>query len=146
MASAAVSAGGWAFLGLTGYYRHFIKDYGAIMTPLTSLLKKERFCWTDEAEGAFHSLKRAMATMTVLQLLDFANTFVVEYDASGIGFGAVLHQGGGQVAFFNRAIIPRHAKLAAYERELIGLVQAVRHWCPYLWGRSFLVRTDHYSL
>jgi hypothetical protein len=40
----------------------------------------------------------------------------------------------------------RHAKLAAYERELIGLVQAVRHWWAYLWGRSFLVRTDHYSL
>jgi hypothetical protein len=41
---------------------------------------------------------------------------------------------------------PRHFKLAAYERELIGLVQAVRHWRAYLWGRSFLVRTDHYSL
>jgi hypothetical protein len=40
----------------------------------------------------------------------------------------------------------RYAKLAAYERELIGLVQAVRHWRAYLWGQSFLVRTDHYSL
>lgn len=37
-------------------------------------------------------------------------------------------------------------KVAAYERELIGLVQAVRHWRPYLWGRSFVVRTDHYAL
>ena len=37
-------------------------------------------------------------------------------------------------------------KLAAYERELIGLVQAVRHWRPYLWGRRFVVRTDHYTL
>jgi hypothetical protein len=36
--------------------------------------------------------------------------------------------------------------LAAYERELIGLVQAVRHWRPYLWGRRFCVKTDHYSL
>jgi hypothetical protein len=36
--------------------------------------------------------------------------------------------------------------LAAYEQELIGLVQAVRHWRPYLWGRSFIIRTDHYSL
>jgi len=33
-----------------------------------------------------------------------------------------------------------------YERELIGLVLAIRHWHPYLWGRRFLVRTDHYSL
>jgi hypothetical protein len=43
-------------------------------------------------------------------------------------------------------IAPRHAKLAAYERELIGLVQAVRHWCPYLWGLPFIIRTNHYSL
>lgn len=37
-------------------------------------------------------------------------------------------------------------QIAAYERELIGLVQAVRHWRPYLWGRAFIVRTDHYAL
>jgi hypothetical protein len=43
-------------------------------------------------------------------------------------------------------VAPRHRALAAYERELIGLVQTVRHWRSYLWGRSFTVRTDHYSL
>jgi hypothetical protein len=36
--------------------------------------------------------------------------------------------------------------LAAYECELIGLVLAIRHWRPYLWGRRFLVRADHFSL
>jgi hypothetical protein len=36
--------------------------------------------------------------------------------------------------------------LVAYERELISLVQAVRPWCPYLLGRSFLMHTDHFSL
>jgi hypothetical protein len=33
-----------------------------------------------------------------------------------------------------------------YERELIGLVQAVRHWRAYLWGRAFVVKIDHYNL
>lgn len=70
----------------------------------------------------------------------------MECDAFGSGFGAVLHQGTGPVAFFSHQIAPRHAKLAAYERELIGLVQAVRHWRPYLWGRSFVIRTDHFRL
>jgi hypothetical protein len=43
-------------------------------------------------------------------------------------------------------VAPRHRSLAAYEREPIGLVQAVRHWRLYLWGRRFIVKTDHYSL
>jgi hypothetical protein len=34
----------------------------------------------------------------------------------------------------------------ANERELIGLVLAIYHWRQYLWGRRFLVRTDHFSL
>jgi hypothetical protein len=53
-----------------------------------------------------------------------------------------LHQANGTIAFFSRALMPRHC-LAAYERELIGLSQAVRHWRPCLWGRAFIVRTDH---
>jgi hypothetical protein len=36
--------------------------------------------------------------------------------------------------------------LDAYERELISLVQAFKHWRAYLWGREFGVKTDHYSL
>lgn len=36
--------------------------------------------------------------------------------------------------------------MAAYERELIGLVLAIHHWRPYLWGRRFLVRIDLFSL
>jgi hypothetical protein len=134
------------FLGLAGYYHRFIKDYGAITAPLTALLKKEAFAWTPAAIAAFDALKKALSTAPVLQLPDFNKLFVVDCDASGTRFGAVLHQGTGALAFFSRPFAPRHHKLAAYERELIGLVQAIRHWRPYLWGRHFLVRTDHYAL
>jgi hypothetical protein len=60
--------------------------------------------------------------------------------------GTVLHQEDVPVAFFSRPMGPRHAGLSTYERELIALAQAVKHWRSYLWGRSFVVRTDHYSL
>jgi hypothetical protein len=133
------------FLGLTGYYRKFIAGYGAVAAPLTALLKGSSFTWTSEAEGAFQALKHALMTAPLLRLPDFSK-FIVDCDAFGTGFGAVLHQGEGAVAFFSRAVAPHHAKLPAYERELIGLVKAVRNWRPYLWGCSFTVRTDHRSL
>jgi hypothetical protein len=77
---------------------------------------------------------------------DFARLFVMECDASTFDFGVVLVQEGLPMAYFSRPVAPHHRTLAAYKRELIGLVQAVRHWRPYLWGRHFLIKTDHYSL
>jgi len=118
------------FLGLTGYYRKFIAGYGGVAAPLTTLLKREAFSWTPAAEEAFLSLKRALTSAPLLQLPDFDKRFIVDRDASGAGFGAILHQGDGAVALFSRAVAPHHAKLLAYERELIGLVKAVRHWRP----------------
>jgi hypothetical protein len=108
--------------------------------------KKEGFQWSPEADKTFEALKRALSTTPVLQLPKFANSFIVDCDASDSDFGVVLHQDEGPIAFFSRPFAARHVKLAAYERELIGLVQVVRHWCPYLWGRKFVVRTDHFSL
>jgi hypothetical protein len=134
------------FLGLTGYCRRFIKDYSAIAAPLTALLKKDGFAWTPEATAAFDALKHALSTAPVLHLLDFDKPFTVDHDASGSGFGAVVHQGAGALAFFSRPFAARHLKLAAYEWESIGLVQVVHHWRPYLWGRHFIVRIDHYAL
>jgi hypothetical protein len=134
------------FLGLTGYYRHFIKDFGTTAAPLTSLLKRDAFQWTDAVEAAFGALKQALTTAPALALPNFEQPFIVECDASGSGIGAVLHQANDAIAFFSRALPPRHRGLAAYERELIGLSQAVRHWRPYLWGRAFIVRTDHQPL
>jgi hypothetical protein len=134
------------FLGLAGYYWKFIKDFGLIAAPLTRLLRRDTFAWDDDATAAFHALKHALTTGLMLQMPDFAKLFVVDCDASGAGFGAVLHQGAGPLTYFSKPFAARHLKLAAYERELIGLVQAVRHWRPYLWGRHFSVRTDHCSL
>jgi hypothetical protein len=133
------------FIGLTGYYRKFIAGYGVVAAPLIALLKKEAFRWSDAADAAFLQLKHSLMTAPLLQMLDFSKRFM-DCDASGVGFGAVLHQGDGAIAFFSRAVAPHHQKLSAYERELIGLVKVVRNWRPYLWGRAFTVRTDHYNL
>jgi hypothetical protein len=115
------------FLGLAGYYRKFVHNYGAIAAPLTALLKKEGFSWGDAAAAAFTALKAAVTSSPVLAMPDFAKLFTVECDASTLGFGAVLVQEGHPVAFFSRPVAPCHRSLAAYKSELIGLVHAVRH-------------------
>jgi hypothetical protein len=109
-------------------------------------LLKEGFSWGEEAAAAFSALKVAVTTAPILAMPDFTKAFIVECDVSSHGFGAVLIQEGHPVAFFSRPVAPRHRALAAYERELIGLVHAVRHWHPYLWGRRFIVKTDHYRI
>ncbi|XP_019183647.1 PREDICTED: uncharacterized protein LOC109178468 [Ipomoea nil] len=133
------------FLGLAGFYRKFIKDFGLLAAPLTTLLKSHSFNWNTVADGAFAKLKSAVTSAPMLQLLDFNALFIIECDTPGVGIGVVLHQNNHPIAFFSRKLAHRHHQLAAYERELIGLAQAVCHWRHYLWGRKFLIRTDHYS-
>lgn len=78
------------FLGLIGYYRHFIHGYARIAGPLTDLLKKDSFVWPDKALNSFLDLKKVMTTTPVLHYPDFSKTFVVGTDACSVGIGTVL--------------------------------------------------------
>lgn len=87
------------FLGLTGYNRKFIRNYGLIAAPLTYLLKKDSFRWTAEADSAFYHLNATVMHPHVLALLDFSKTFVIKSDASSVGIGVVLMQGQRPIVF-----------------------------------------------
>lgn len=134
------------FLGLTGYYRRFIKDYGKIAKPLTELTKKDNFLWGEEATQAFQQLKRVMTTPPVLVLPDFNLPFEVECDAAGRGIGAVLMQQKKPIAFFSKALSDGNLAKSVYEKELMALVLSIQHWRHYLLGKEFVVYTDHKSL
>ncbi|KAD2805340.1 hypothetical protein E3N88_38717 [Mikania micrantha] len=134
------------FLGLTGYYRRFVKHYGIIARPLTMLTKKDGFKWGESASLAFETLKKALLSAPVLRLPDFSQPFVVECDASSEGVGAILIQEGHPVAYFSKGFSTNNKLKSAYDRELLALVLAVQKWHHYLMGRHFFIKTDHYTL
>ena len=63
---------------MTWYYCKFVRYYGRITAPLTSLLKKDAFSWTPEATQYFQKLKEAMCKAPILVTPDFKRTFIVE--------------------------------------------------------------------
>lgn len=116
------------FLGLTGYYRKFIKCYGLIVAPLTQLLKKDSFKWSSAATDAFNKLKEAMSSAPILALPNFNETFVVECDATGCGMGAVLMQLGKPIAYISKAFSSLQLGMSTYEKEMEAIIFAIQKW------------------
>jgi hypothetical protein len=135
------------FLGLAGYYRKFVKNFGITSRPLTDLLKKNTiFHWTNLENEAFEALKAALISAPVLSLPNFDQTFEIETDASDRGVGAVLLQNKHPLAFLSKALGPRTSMLSTYEKEALAILMAVDHWRAYLQPAEFIIHTDQKSL
>lgn len=134
------------FLGLTGYYRRFVKNYGQIARPLHELLKKDSFHWSAEQEAAFAQLKQVLTTCPVLALPDFSQPFVLETDACGTGIGAVLMQKGKPIAYYSKCLSPTAAAQSIYEKEALAILEALKKWRHYLLGNPLVIKTDQQSL
>lgn len=117
-----------------------------ITEPLTALLRKNSFNWSNAATLAFNALKIAVTNAPVLVLPNFTLPFEVKTDALGFGVGVVLMQKRCPIAFFNKALHGKHLLLPTYEEEMLALILAIEKWRHYLMGNHFVVRTDHCSL
>lgn len=135
-----------AFLELTGYYRRFIHQYAQIVAPLTNLLRKDGFVWTEDATTAFDRLKTTIMTASVLVFPNFSIPFVVETDACKVGIGVVLLQHKHPIAYFSRKLSNLWQRASTYSKELWALTESIQKWWHYLLGSTFTIRTDHSSL
>lgn len=120
------------FLGLTGYYRKYVLNYGGICRPLTELLKKDSFRWNEKADLVFETLKLAMINSHVLALLNYTKEFVAEKDVSQYEIGAVLMQGDRPIAYFSKVLALRHRGRSIYEKEYMAFLSAIDKWRHYL--------------
>jgi hypothetical protein len=142
-----------SFLGLAGFYRKFIPNFSAIAAPLSDLTKKglaNKVRWTDAQEIAFLTLKKCLTSKPILKLPDVHGKFVLRTDASDRGVGAVLLQEeDGQtlpVAYASRKLLPREQVLSTIEKECLAVVWAVQKFQRYVYGKEFVIETDHQPL
>ena len=140
------------FLGMAGYYRRFIPTFSETAAPLYELLKKKKepFEWSVSCEKAFTQIQEKMATRPELSFLDFSLPFELSVDASEIGLGAVLQQtveGSERVVSFASTTLHQHEKnYSTIEKEMLAIVFAIGHFRCYLYGKPFLLKTDHQPL
>ena len=94
-----------AFLGLSNYFRRFVKDYGQIAVGLTRLTKESvPFAWDSRAQQSFDKLREALTSPPVLAMPDFTKPFTVECDASSWALGGILLQQGRPIAYESRVL------------------------------------------
>ena len=145
----------WRFLGVTGFFWRFIKNYTRIAKPLNDLLEGEASKWKTqpvdlppEAKEAFDILKMKCMTVPVLAFTDFEKPFLLETDASSLGLGAMLSQKQDDgkfhpVAYASQELKGGEGKYHSSKLEFLALKWAVTdQFKEYLWYKPFMVRTN----
>ena len=137
-----------SFLGLTGYFRRFIRHYAHKALPLTNLTKKEtRWHWGTAEQEAFDQLKEALTSAPMLVLPDPTLPYEVFTDASGFALGATLLQNKGSglqpVAYLSRKLTDTERNYPTGDREMLGIFWALTEWRCYLEGTTLKVNSDH---
>ena len=140
-----------SFLGFCSYYRRFVKGFSSLAKPLFKLTENHtKFVWTESCQEAFITLKRALISSPILSFPSEEGEFILDTDASNHGVGAVLSQKqNGQekvIAYFSRVLNKSERNYCVTRRELLAIVSSMKSFHHYLYGRKFLVRTDHDSL
>lgn len=141
-----------SFLGMVNFYAKFVRNLSHILHPLYELLKKGKtWIWSSACEKAFNQVKELLLGNKVLMHYDPKRELIVTCDASGRGIGGVLSQidGGGAerpVAYVSRKLTDAEKSYAQIHREALAIVFTIKKFHEYLYGRRFLLRTDHKPL
>lgn len=137
-----------SFLGVTGYYRKFIRDYAKVAQPMTKYLKKNAKINLKDTNyiNSFEKLKKLITEAPILKYPDFKKNFKLVTDASAYAIGAVLQQENHPVCYASRTLNEHERNYSTTEKELLAIVWATNYFRPYLYGVKFNLLTDHQPL
>ncbi|UYV64928.1 hypothetical protein LAZ67_3002470 [Cordylochernes scorpioides] len=141
------------FLGMLNFYRRCLPNAASTQAPLHAMVegRKNASCqWTPTALQAFDQCKFQLANAALLHHPFPEAPLCLTVDASDFAVGAALHQQVGNnfqpIAFFSRKLDAAQRKYSAYDRELLAVYLAIKHFRHLLEGRQFPVYTDHKPL
>lgn len=141
-----------AFLGIINYYGKFLPNLSTQLAPLHELLqKKAKWSWKEKQDNAFQAAKEALQANSLLVHYDSTKPLVLACDASPQGLGAVLSHITSDgtdrpVAYASRTLSPAERNYSQVEKEGLAVVYGVTKFHNYLYGRHFLIESDHQPL
>ncbi|CAB3257988.1 unnamed protein product [Arctia plantaginis] len=138
-----------AYLGLLNYYGKFLPRLADHLAPLHNLLRKDvPFCWTETCNKSFELSKKLVLEHGLLVHYDCMKDLYVTADASQYGIGAVLsHKIEKEPICFASATLNNAQKnYSQVEKEALAIIFAVQKFHKYLYGRKFILVTDHQPL
>ncbi|XP_039511288.1 uncharacterized protein K02A2.6-like [Pimephales promelas] len=141
-----------AYLGLLNYYNRFLPHLSTLLSPLHGLLRKETtWKWKAEQEQAFEESKRLMLSSDVLVHYDSQKDLILACDASPYGVGVVLshRMPNGQerpISFMSRTLTSAELNYSQLDKEGLAVMFGIQRFHKYLYGRRFVICTDHKPL
>ena len=142
---------------MINYYRRFIPKMAATLVPLHEAVKaagpgkNQKIIFTDRFHQAFKEIKTRLSAAVLLHHPNPFSSTSLTVDASEVAVGGELAQRGKDqswrpIAFFSHALTPAEKKYSAFDRELLAMYLAVRHFKHFLEGKPFVIFTDHKPL
>ena len=135
------------FIGLMNYLAAYIPHFADKVSPLRELLKKDvPFVWHEDHQRTYDDLKRCIGSESCLSYYHPQKETVLEVDASQKGLGACLLQDNKPVAFASKTLTPTQSAYSNIERDTLAIVNGVTKFHTYLFGKPFVIITDHKPL
>lgn len=141
-----------AFLALLTYYGKFMDNLSTIIKPMTELLQKDKpWTWSTKCQEAFEKAKNQLTSDAVLTHFDPQLPLLLACDASAYGLGAVIaHRmpDGSErpIAYASRTLSKTEINYSQIEKEALGIIFGILKFRDYLYGRKFILVTDHQPL